>query len=169
VVAGGGVVLLELHPAAARRHHARPALREGVLALVDVPGAARAEARARVAEVVGAADREDVVVQVERVALHVAGLGAARLRAVGGGGGEAERVPPRPGTRPPEPPVPGDALNMVGGHVLWRPGLDDGSVARAHQLHLESRRRGTGEPERELHARARVYVRLRAAGAGLDA
>src|SRR5829696_5619615 len=82
VVAGGGVVLLELNAAAARGHHASAARGHHVLALVDVSGAARAESRAGAAVVVAPADREDVVVEVEGVALDVARPGAARLRAV---------------------------------------------------------------------------------------
>ena len=78
VVAGGRVVLLELDRPAAGRHQRRAALGEHVLALVAVTGAAGAEAGAGAAEVVPAADREDVVVEVEGVALDV--CRPARLR-----------------------------------------------------------------------------------------
>src|SRR5215210_542406 len=65
VVPRGGVVLLELDAAAARGHHARAAPGHHILALVAVAGPARPEAGARAPEVVAAADREEVVVEVE--------------------------------------------------------------------------------------------------------
>src|SRR5919107_2846122 len=52
-----------------------------------------AEARAGAAVVVRAADREDVAVEIERVALHVRRLRAASQRAVTRLGGDAEDVP----------------------------------------------------------------------------
>ena len=87
VVPGRTVVLLELHLPAAGRDHARAALGEHIVALVGVAGAPGAEARAGAAEVVRAAHGEDVVVEVEGVALHVAGLRARAPRS---------RRPPRP-------------------------------------------------------------------------
>src|SRR5688500_19905250 len=76
VVARCGVVLLELHAAAAGGHHAGPAAGEEVVALVRVAGAARPEPRTGAAELVATADGEDVVVEIEGVALDV-----PRLRA----------------------------------------------------------------------------------------
>ena len=132
------------------------------------PARPEPNSRARAAEVVAAAHGEDVVVEVERVALDVAGLRVARLGAVRAGRGEPERVAARLGGRAAEAAVPRDALDLVGGHLLRRPGLHRRAVERAHELHLERGGRRAREPEREGHARPGADERLRAARAGLE-
>src|SRR5215210_7920444 len=108
VVAGRPVIPRVLHPPAAGRDHAGAAAGEDVVALVRVAGAPRAEAGARAAEVVPPADGEDVVVEVEGVALEVLGLGAAGHLAVGTLCGEPERVAAGSCAGPVEGPAPVD-------------------------------------------------------------
>src|SRR5919107_3340771 len=169
VVARRRVVLLELDAATAGGHHARAALGHHVLALVAVPRAARAEVRAGTAEVVASADGEDVVVEVERVTVHVARLSALGLGAVGARGCEAERVAARLCGGAPEAAVPGDALDLVRRYLLRGPRLHRHAVAGAHQLDLESGGGSAREPEGEGHARPGAHEGLGAARGGLQA
>src|SRR5688500_11112895 len=81
VVAGGRVVLVELHLARAGGYQLGTAAGEDVLPLMRVARAARAEARARLAVIVPAADREDVPVEVEGVAAGVRVARAPRVSA----------------------------------------------------------------------------------------
>ena len=76
MVPSGAVVAAVLDRAAAGRDQRDAAFGEPVVALVGVAGPAGAEPRAGAAVVVPAAHREDVVEEVEGVALDVAGLGA---------------------------------------------------------------------------------------------
>ena len=152
VVARQRVVRLGLHAPAARGHEPRAALGERVLALVGVARAPGAEAAGGAAEVVRAADREDVVVEVERVALGVA---VCELRAVG-----RRRSRPSAGTstgpawRRARAAVPGDGLHHVRRHLLGVQVLTTVPSTALTSSTLSDVAERAREAEGELHAAA---------------